>query len=135
LGDDLILKQLRHIIDLLNKTLEKLDEITRPKSRNVAWRLLFPYGEFHGQKSSAKEASAIMLDIQVRMDDMVQTLRKRGHPLFDRINALSSLDLKEMGEQLIDLPQRARYMGEQIEQYGIRIKEFIQELEKTESNS
>ncbi|MFX1564410.1 MAG: hypothetical protein ACFFCH_00300 [Promethearchaeota archaeon] len=135
MGYELILKQLRHIINLLNKTLEKLDEITRPKSRNVAWRLLFPYGEFQGQKTSAKEASAIMLDVQARMDDMVQTLRKRSHPLFDRINMLNSLDLREMGEQLIDLPQRARYMGEQIEQYGISIKEFIQELEKTESSS
>ncbi len=76
-----------------------------------------------------------MLDVQARMDDMVQTLRKRSHPLFDRINMLNSLDLREMGEQLIDLPQRARYMGEQIEQYGISIKEFIQELEKTESSS
>ncbi len=135
MGDELILKQLRHIIDLLNKVLEKLDEITRPKSRNVAWRLLFPYGEFHGQKTSAKEASAIMFDIQARMDDMEQTLRKRSHPLLDRIQGLNTLNLAEMGEQLIDLPQRARYMGEQIENYGLRIKEFIQELEKTKSSS
>ncbi|MFX1509130.1 MAG: hypothetical protein ACFFBR_02385 [Promethearchaeota archaeon] len=134
MGDELIIKQLRHIIDLLNRALEKLDDITRPKSRNVAWRLFFPYGEFHGQKTSAKEASAIMLDIQIRMDDMVKTLRRRSHPLFERVKELNYLDLKEMGEQLTNLPQRAQYLGEQIEQYGIRIKEFVEELETTKSS-
>lgn len=130
MGTDPILKQLHHIIDLLNKALEKLDEVNRPKSRNIAWRLFFPYGEFAGQKNAAKEAAAIMLDVQVRMDDMEKTLRKRSHPLAKRIEELNYLDLKEMGDQLMDLPQRAQYMGEQIEDYGNRIKELIEELEQ-----
>jgi hypothetical protein len=129
LADDPILKQLRHIIDLLNNTLDKLDEITRPKSRNVAWRLFFPYGEYAGQKSTAKEALAIMLDVQTRMDDMVKTLHKRSHPLYETIKGLNYLDLKEMGDQLIELPQRAQYIGRQIEEYGLQIKELIKELE------
>ncbi len=133
MGDDLILKQLHHIIDLLNKALEKLDEINRPKSRNVAWRLFFPYGEFAGQKSAAKEAAAIMLDVQARIDDMEKTLRKRSHPLVDRIQELNYLDLKNMGDQLMELPQRAQYMGDQIEDYGIRIKELVEELEQKSS--
>jgi hypothetical protein len=129
LADDPILKQLRHIIDLLNNTLEKLDEITRPKSRNVAWRLFFPYGEYAGQKSTAKEAVAILLDVQTRMNDMEKTLQKRSHPLYERIKELNYLDLKEMGDQLLDLPQRAQYLGRQIEDYGIRIKDLVKELE------
>ena len=133
MGDDLILKQLRHIIDLLNKILEKLDNVIRPKSRNVAWRLFFPYGEYHGQKSAAKEAAAIMLDVNIRMDDMEETLRKRSHPLLKRIEELNYLDLKEMGDQLMDLPQRAQYLGEQIEQYGLHIKELLKELELKKS--
>ena len=130
MGDDLILKQLQHIIDLLNKALVKLDEINRPKSRNVAWRLFFPYGEFEGKKTAAKEAAAIMLDVQARIDDMEKTLRKRSHPLVDRIQELNFLDLNQMGDQLMELPQRAQYMGDQIEDYGIRIKELIKELEQ-----
>ncbi len=130
MGTDPILRQLSHIIDLLNNILERLDNIIRPKSRNVAWRLFFPYGEFAGQKSAAKEAAAIMLDVQVRMDDMEETLRKRSHPLAKRIEELNYLDLKEMGNQLIELPRRSQYMGEQIETYGNRIKQLIEELEQ-----
>jgi hypothetical protein len=127
LADDSILKQLRYIIDLLNNALEKLDEITRPKSRNVAWRLLFPYGEYAGQKTTAKEAAAILLDVQTRMDDMEKTLHKRSHPLYERVKGLNFLDLKEMGDQLLDLPQRAQYMGKQIE-------ELVEELESKDSD-
>ena len=130
MGDDPILKQLRHIIDLLNKILEKLDAINRPKSRYVAWRLFFPYGEFAGQKSAAKEASSIMLDVQTRMDDMEATLRKRNHQLTQRIVELNYLDLEEMGVQLVELPTRAQYMGQQIEEYGVKIKHLIKELEQ-----
>ena len=101
----------------------------RPKSRNVAWRLFFPYGEYAGQKSTAKEAAAILLDVQTRMDDMQQTLHKRSHPLFERVKKLNYLNLKEMGDQLLDLPQRAQYMGQQIEDYGLQIKDLIEELE------
>jgi hypothetical protein len=129
LGDALILKQLRHIIDLLNKILEKLDAINRPKSRYVVWRLFFPYGEFASQKSSAKEAASFMLDVQTRMDDMEETLRKRNHPLTKQIADLNYLDLAEMGVQLVDLPTRSQYMGQQIEEYGKKIKQLIKELE------
>lgn len=134
MGDDLILKQLRHIIDLLNKALEELDEISRPKSRNVVWRLFFPYGEFAGQKSTARKVAAILLDVQVRMDDMEKTLRRRSHPLVPRISEINYLDLKEMGDQLIELPQRSQYMGEQIEEFGLKIKELINELEQADSS-
>ena len=129
MGDALILKQLRHIIDLLNNILDKLDEINRPKSRNVAWGLFFPRGAFEGQKSQAKEAAAIMLDVQTRIDDMIKTLRKRSHPLVKQVEELNYLDFKEMGDQLIEIPQRAQYFGDQIFDYGSRIKELIKELE------
>lgn len=134
MGDKLILKQLLHIIDLLNNALEQLDEILRPKSRNVLWRLFFPYGEFADQKSVAKQVAAILLDVQVRMDDMEKTLRKRSHPLAKRISKLNYLDLKEMGDQLMEIPQRSRYMGEQIEAFGLKIKELIEELESKDSD-
>ncbi|MFX1319239.1 MAG: hypothetical protein ACFE9D_06885 [Promethearchaeota archaeon] len=131
MGQDPILKQLRHIIDLLNRILELLDEINRPKSRYVFWRLFFPYGEFSGQKNAAKQASSIMLDVQIRMDDMDDTLQKRNHPLATRIHELNYLDLKELGDQLMELPTRAQYMGYQIEEYGKKIKSLIKELERS----
>jgi hypothetical protein len=129
LGKDPILKQLHHIINLLNRILEQLDQINRPKSRYVFWRLFFPYGEFSEQKNAANQASSIMLDVQIRMDDMEETLRKRNHPLADRISELNYLDLKELGIQLVEMPTRAQYMGYQIEEYGKKIKLLIKELE------
>jgi hypothetical protein len=133
LGKDPILKQLHHIIDLLNRILEQLDQINRPKSRYVLWRLFFPYGEFSGQKNAAMQASAMMLDVQIRMDDMEETLRRRNHPLADRISGLNYLNLKELGVQLVELPTRAQYMGYQIEEYGTKIKSLIKELEESGS--
>ena len=130
MGQDPILKQLRHIIDLLNRILELLDEINRPKSRYVFWRLFFPYGEFSGQKNSAKQASSLMLDVQIRMDDMEETLQERKHPLATTIRQLNYLNLKELGIQLVELPTRAQYMGDQIEEYGKKIKSLIKELEQ-----
>jgi hypothetical protein len=72
-----------------------------------------------------------MLDVQLRMDDMEETLQKRNHPLAPRIRDLNYLDLKELGVQLTELPTRAQYMGYQIEEYGQKIKALIKELEQS----
>lgn len=65
------------------------------------------------------------------MDDMDDTLQKRNHPLATRIHELNYLDLKELGDQLMELPTRAQYMGYQIEEYGKKIKSLIKELERS----
>lgn len=133
MGDDPILKQLQYILELLNRILEKLDQISRPQGRNVLWRLFFPYGEFASQKSAAKEAQAMMLDVQARLDDMVDTLQKRNHPLAGRIQELNYLDLKDMGNRLAELPTREQYMGPQIEDFGQRVKKVIEDLKQDKS--
>ena len=134
LGDDPILKQLQYIVELLNRILEKFDEISRPShGRNILWRLFFPYGEFAGQKAAAKEAQAIMLDVQARLDDMVDTLQKRNHPLAGRIGDLVYLDLKDMSDRLVELPTREQFMGQQIMDFGQKVKRIIQDIKQDKS--
>ena len=64
------------------------------------------------------------------MDDMEETLQERKHPLATTIRQLNYLNLKELGIQLVELPTRAQYMGDQIEEYGKKIKSLIKELEQ-----
>ncbi len=129
MGDDPILKQLKYVLELLERILDKMDEIGRPRGRNVLWRLFFPYGEFAGQQSAAKEASVMMLDTHARLEDMIQTLSRHNHPLLGTIVELKYLDLKSMSEKLIEVPQRSQYMASQIDELRIKVKKVISDLE------
>jgi hypothetical protein len=130
LGDDPILKQLEHILDLLNTILDKMDDIGRPKGSNVLWRVFFPYGEFARQGQTTKEAAAMMVDVQHRLEDMITTLEERKHPLVSEIRGLNYLDLDEMSEQLIELPARYQYMGPQVDELRFKVEQVVKVYKK-----
>jgi hypothetical protein len=130
LGDDPILKQLEHILDLLNTILDKMDDIGRPKGSNVLWRVFFPYGEFARQGQTTKEAAAMMVDVQTRLEDMINTLEDRKHPLARVIRDLNYLDLNDMSERLIELPARYQYLGPQVDELRFKMEQVVKDYKK-----
>ncbi len=134
LGTDPLLKQLEYILELLEKALDFMDEIGRVKGQNVLWRLFLPYAEFHGRKSRAKQASAILLDIHMRLQDMEKTLLKQNHPLTGTIQELNYLDLREMSDRLAEVPERSQYMGIQIDELRFKVEQVVNEIKKNSSH-
>ncbi|MFX1282783.1 MAG: hypothetical protein ACFFB5_03975 [Promethearchaeota archaeon] len=110
-----IQEELNIVIELLDECLEKMDDIMSPKAKNILWRVFFPAGQFMEQKSSAKLAASILVNIDERLREMVEVLEDRKHSQMLTIRQLLDLNLIEMAERLVDLPERAQYMIPQIE--------------------
>ncbi|MFX0013831.1 MAG: hypothetical protein ACFFB2_03625 [Promethearchaeota archaeon] len=128
MGDNPILKELKYIQDLIDESLDKMDEILRPKTGTVFWRLIFPAGQFMQQKSTAKAAAAILINIGARLKEMVEVLEERDHPLTQTIRQLLDPDLFDMAERIVELPERAQYIFPQLENQRDKISQIIKEI-------
>ncbi len=106
-----------------------MDDVLRPRARNVFWRAFFPAGEFMTQKSHARKAAAILIDIDSRLRDMVEVLYDHNSALATRLEDLQTFNLVEMAERLIELPERVQYMDDQIMNLREQIKTVITQLE------
>lgn len=123
-----IVEELKLIHQLLETTLNKMEDILSPKAKNMLWRLFFPAGQFMQQKSLAREASLLLLRIDTRFKDMDEVLEERQHPLKPQISEFLDLDLVTMSEKLVELPERAQYMISQINNVKKLVEANIQEL-------
>ncbi|MFW9904661.1 MAG: hypothetical protein ACFFFH_10035 [Candidatus Thorarchaeota archaeon] len=130
MGENVILEELNYINNLLNDSLEKLDEITRPKAGHVFWRLIFPAGQFIQQKSTTKAAAAILINIGTRLQEMVEVLEEREHPQTQIIKNLLDPNLFNMAERLVELPERSQYLIPEVEDLKKRVTETITQLKK-----
>jgi hypothetical protein len=129
LNEDPVIKQLRYILQLLDDCLEKMDDVLRPRARNVFWRAFFPAGEFMTQKSHARKAAAILIDIDSRLRDMVEVLYGQDSNLAAKLEDFRQLNLIEMSERLIEIPERVQYMDDQITSLRERVLKLITQLE------
>lgn len=121
----MILEELKYIHKLLDDSLDKMDEICRPKAGNVLWRLIFPAGQFMQQKSTAKAAAAMLLNVGTRLQEMVEVLEERNHPQSQTIRKLLDLDLFKIAERLVELPERAQYFIPEVDNLKMRVEETI----------
>ncbi|MFX0208373.1 MAG: hypothetical protein ACFFDT_20490 [Candidatus Hodarchaeota archaeon] len=130
MGENVILEELNHINKLLDDSLEKLDEITRPKAGHVFWRLIFPAGQFMQQKSITKAAAAILVNIGTRLHEMMEVLEEREHPYTQIIRNLLDPNLFNMAERLVELPERSQYFIPEVEDLKKRVTETITQIKK-----
>lgn len=124
----MILKELKYIHKLLDDSLDKMDEICRPKGENVLWRLIFPAGQFMQQKSTTKAAAAMLVNVETRLQEMVEVLEERKHPQSQTIRKLLDLDLFNIAERLVELPERAQYFIPEVNNLQMRVEEIIKKL-------
>lgn len=130
LGRDVILEELNYLNELLNECLRVMDEILRLRVGSIFWRLFFPAGQFMQQESNAKSAAAILVNIDVRLREMAEVLEERNHPLLQSIQQLLTIDLNDMADKLVELPQRAQYIMPQVEEIKIQVEALISEMNR-----
>ena len=130
LGENVILEELNYIKKLLDESLEKMDEITRPKTGHVFWRLIFPAGQFMQQKSITKAAAAVLVNIGTRIQEMAEVLEEREHPQTQIIRNLLEPNLFTMAERLVELPERSQYFIPEVEDLKKRVTETIALIKK-----
>jgi hypothetical protein len=123
-----IFEELQFINQLLETSLHKMEELLGPKTRNVLWQLFFPAGQFIQQKSLAREASLLLLEIDTRLRDMNKVLKERNHPFQTQIGNLLDSDLVTMSKMLVELPERAQYIIPQVENIKTLVEADIQEI-------
>ena len=131
MNQNIILEELNHIIQLLESIIHQMEDIIRPKARNVMWRLFFPAGQFIQQKSLARDISLQMLKIDTRFREMEEVLEERKHPLKSQISEILTKDLIRMSEKLVELPERAQYMITQVEDIKKAIELNIHQMSET----
>ncbi|MFX0205083.1 MAG: hypothetical protein ACFFDT_03790 [Candidatus Hodarchaeota archaeon] len=130
MGRDVILEELNYLNELLNECLRVMDEILRLRVGSIFWRLFFPAGQFMQQESNAKSAAAILVNIDVRLREMAEVLEERNHPLLQSIQQLLTIDLNDMADKLVELPQRAQYIMPQVEEIKIQVEALISEMNR-----
>ena len=81
------------------------------------------------QKSNAKMASAILIRTENRIREMVEVLDERENPLAVNINRLLKVNLHDLADKLVELPERAQYIISQIENLSRLVDELIQDIE------
>ena len=123
----MINEELKLIQHLLETTILKMEDILSPKAKNMLWRLFFPAGQFIQEKSLAREASHLLLKIDMHLRDMNEVLEERNHPLNSQISEFLDLDFVTMSKMLIELPERAQYMISQINNMKKIVESNIQE--------
>ena len=130
LGKNPILTELRYIHNLLDECLGAMDQITDPKIGNIFMRLIFPAGPFIQQKTEAKAAAAILLNIDARLHEMLELLEEKLHPNLPLIHHLVETDFNEIAMRLVDLPERVQYIIPQIEKERKKVEMTIMEIEQ-----
>ena len=125
-----ILTELRYIQKLLDECLAAMDEINNPKVGNVVWRLFFPAGQFMQQKSNAKSAAAILLNISARLHEILEVLEEKKDPILPLFHNLINQDFIDWAEKLVDLPERAQYLILEVEKEKTKIEVTIKKIEQ-----
>jgi hypothetical protein len=108
-----------------------MDHITNPKIGNVAWRLFFPAGQFIQQKSNAKNAAAIFLNVDARLHEMLEVLEEKKDPVLPLFLPLINENFTNWAEKLVDLPERAQYLILEVEKEKTKIEETIKKIEQS----
>ncbi|MFX0170531.1 MAG: hypothetical protein ACFE9L_01295 [Candidatus Hodarchaeota archaeon] len=126
---DVILEELNYLQELLDTCLQRMDDILSFKAGTIFWRLFFPKGQFMQQESSAREAAAILININGRLREMVEVLIEREHPLTQRIHQLLDINLVDLADRLVELPRRAQYIIVQVENIRNEVEAIISDFE------
>lgn len=129
LKKDVILEELNYLQELLDTCLQRMDDILSFKAGTIFWRLFFPKGQFMQQESSAREAAAILININGRLREMVEVLIEREHPLTQRIHQLLDINLVDLADRLVELPRRAQYIIVQVENIRNEVEAIISDFE------
>ena len=125
-----ILTELRYIQKLLDECLRAMDQINNPKIGNVVWRLFFPAGHFMQQKSNAKAAAAILLNVDARLHEMLEVLEEKKDPVLPLFLPLINQDFINWAEKLVDLPERVQYLISEVEREKKKVEVTIKEIER-----
>ncbi|MFX0049922.1 MAG: hypothetical protein ACFFAJ_06040 [Candidatus Hodarchaeota archaeon] len=127
---DVILEELNYLQDLLDTCSKRMDDILSFKAGTIFWRLFFPKGQFMQQQSSAREAAAILVNIDSRLREMAEVFMEREHPLTQRIYQLLDVNLVNLAERLVELPTRAQYIIVQVENIRKEVEAIISDIEQ-----
>ena len=124
------LTELRYIQKLLDECIGAMDQINDPKIGNIVWRLFFPAGQFMQQKSNAKAAAAILLNVDARLNEMLEVLEEKKDPVLPLFLHLINQNFTKWAEKLVDLPERAQYLISEVEKEKKKVEETIKKIEQ-----
>jgi hypothetical protein len=127
-GTDAILEELRYIEELLDDCYAKMEELLGFKPHRILWNLFFPAGQFMQRTSIAKAIAGTLITIDSRLHDMVKTLEEFSNPLSTTLSQLLDVNLVEIGNQLVELPERAQYMIHEIETFKKRVEDITNQV-------
>ncbi len=128
MGEKVILEELNYIFKLLEESLDKMQDVIRPKMGSVLWRVFFPAGEFMNQKSNAKVAASILINIDARLQEMIQVLTELNHPIIPSIKKIYEYNLLDLGNKLVEIPERAQYIIPRLESIEVELKRIIDSI-------
>ena len=128
MNKEVILEELHYIEKILDDCLEKMEELLGFTPHRILWNLFFPAGQFIQRTSTAKAIAGNLVTVDSRLHDMIKTLEEFKDPLFITLSPLLDSNLIEIGNQLVDLPERAQYMIHQIEDFRNRVTKITSKI-------
>lgn len=128
MGEKVILDELNYIFKLLEESRNKMQDVIRPKMGTILWRVFFPAGEFMNRKSNAKTAASILINIDARLKEMMQVLTELNHPISPSIKKIYDYNLLDLGNKLVELPERAQSIIPQLENIESELQRIIDSM-------
>ena len=128
MNKEVILEELHYIEKLLDDCLEKMEELLGFTPYRILWNLFFPAGQFIQRTSTAKAIAGNLVTVDSRLHDMIKTLEELKDPLSITLSPLLDSNLIEIGNQLVDLPERVQYMIHQIEDFRNRVTKITSKI-------